>query len=104
MPAYRPAYHTRRPRKDMPFDSYTAFRTSVLTWLDVSDLGTTIVDDLIVIGENKINKEIRSREMETVFSQTISAGAIPVPENLTELKSVYIDGTPIRKLDRISLD
>ncbi len=90
----------------MPFTSYTAFRSNVITWLDIdtSAIAATQLDDIIVVAENKINREVRSREMETALNSTIAAGVIAVPTNYIEFKSAYVDGTPTKRLTRTNAD
>lgn len=90
----------------MPFSNYTAFRSNVLTWLDLgaSDIGATQLDDIIVAAENKINREVRSREQETVLNVTMASGVIPVPTNYVEAKNFYVDGNPTKKLERVNAD
>lgn len=90
----------------MPFSSYTAYRSNLLTWLDVgaSDIGSTQLDDLIVLGENRVNREVRSREMETALNVTIASGVAALPSNYVQLKNAYIDGTPAKKLERANVD
>lgn len=86
----------------MSFDSYTAFRTNVSTWLDVSDLPSAVLDDLITTAEKRIYREIKAREMETALSSTISSGAVSVPSDYGQMKYAYLDGTPTKKLTRVS--
>lgn len=90
----------------MSFTDYTAFRSNILTWLDVTsgDVSTTQLDDLITVAENKINREVRSRAQETALNVTIAGGVAVIPDSYVELKSAYIDGSPTQKLLRSNVD
>lgn len=90
----------------MPFSNYTQFRSNILSWLDLgaSDVGATQLDDLIIVAENKINRQVRSREQETVLNVTMANGVIPVPTNYVQAKNFYVDGNPTKKLERANSD
>lgn len=91
----------------MSFANYTAYRSNILTWLDIGDstaITNAHLDDIIVAAENKINREVRSREQETIINSTITAGVMAVPSNYVALKSARIDGTPTKPLKRVSVD
>lgn len=85
----------------MSFSSYANFRTAVSTWLDVSDLTSAVVDDIITAGENRVQAEVRHRLMEKALSLSISSGVIAVPSDYAELKYAYVDRTPAQWLDRV---
>lgn len=90
----------------MSFGSYTAFGTSLASWLldsntaTVTDVGVTMVADLITVGETRIFREVRSREMETAFSDSITAGIMSLPSSYLELKTAYVDSAPNVSLER----
>lgn len=86
----------------MSFADYTSFGASLSTWMDigVSDLGNTLVADLITVGETRIFRETRSREMETAFSDSITAGLMSLPASYLALKSAYVNSSPNVSLER----
>lgn len=90
----------------MPFtDDFSAFRASVSTWLDWSDSTTTKLNDLIIVGENKVHKTLRVREMESALATTCnSSGQAALPSDFIELIHAYIQGSPVVPLERISLE
>lgn len=88
----------------MSWTSYTAFRTNVSTWLDVSDLPSAVLDDLITTAEKRIYREVKAREMETALSSTIASGAVTVPSDYGQMKYAYLDGTPTKPLERRSAE
>lgn len=80
----------------MAFTSYTAFRTAVASWLDVSDVTTTSLDDMIQVGENYVNRKIRVELMETAIGVTInSAGTATLPSDFLEAQHIYLNRSPL---------
>jgi len=62
----------------MAFTSYTSFGTSLSGWLldnnsaTITDVGVSMVADLVTVGEARIFREARTQAMETSFSASIS--------------------------------
>lgn len=88
----------------MSFSTYAAFRTAVVNWLLNEAVGGSIssddADDIITLGEARINKEVRHRHMEKALSGTIASGVLTVPSDYVELKHAYVSRTPIQVLTR----
>ena len=85
----------------MALTTYAELKTALGTWTRRADI-STYADDLITVAEGRIFKEVRCREMEAALSSAIAAGVLAVPADYVELKNAYIDGTPIRNLERKS--
>ena len=85
----------------MSITTYQELQTSVANWLSRDDL-TSIIPDLITIGEKRIFREVRCRVMETTLTGTTSSGVIAVPSDYLAIKFAYISGTPVSKLARMS--
>lgn len=85
----------------MSITSYSELQTSVANWLSRDDL-TSIIPDLITLGEKRIFREVRCRVMETALTGTTSSGVIAVPSDYLAIKFSYITGTPVSKLTRMS--
>ncbi len=85
----------------MSLSTYADLQTAVASWLHRADL-TAITPDLIRLGELRIFREVRCRDMETALSGTIANGVIALPSDYLDLKFAYIDATPVSKLDRAS--
>lgn len=83
----------------MAITTYAELQTAVSDWLHRSDL-TSIIPDLITLGEKRIFREVRVRVMESALSSTIASGVIAVPADYLELKSAYVDGSPTQQLQR----
>jgi hypothetical protein len=86
----------------MAITTYAELQTAVSNWLHRADLAS-IVPDLITLGEKRIFREVRVRIMESALNGTIASGVLAVPADYLELKSAYIDGTPVVQLQRASL-
>lgn len=85
----------------MSITTYAELQTSVAGWLHRADL-TSIIPDLIKLGELRIFREVRCRAMETALNGTIASGVVALPSDYLDLKFAYIDATPVSKLDRAS--
>lgn len=92
----------------MAFDTdYTSFGQSLASWMDVSytDIGATLVADLITVGEDRIFREVRTRDMETALSDTISStGVVAVPTSYLAMKFLYLNTSPQVALERRSAE
>ena len=83
----------------MAITTYAELQTAVEGWLHRSDLDA-IIPDFIMLGEKRIFREIRAREMETALSSAITAGVIALPTDYLDLKFAYVDGSPTQLLTR----
>lgn len=85
----------------MTISTYAGLKTAITSWLDikVADL-STVVDDLVTIGEARINREARTRDQEASMSTAIASGVVAVPSDYVAMKFAYIDGTPTQILER----
>ena len=89
----------------MAITTYNELKTAITSWLDVAtaDL-SSIIDDLVTVGEKRIFRECRTRDMEDSFSTAISSGTIALPSGYVELKYARVDGTPSQPLERRSAE
>lgn len=84
----------------MPISNYTSLTTALASWLDVSSSDiSAVVSDLVTMGENRIFRELRTKDMEASLNATISSGVISLPSDFVELKYAYIDGSPTQYLE-----
>ena len=81
----------------MTISTYAELQTSVASWLARSNL-TSIIPDLIMVGEKWIFRKARARSMETALSVTITSGVAPVPSDFIALKHARIDASPAKHL------
>jgi hypothetical protein len=83
--------------------TYSGLKTAVANWLNRTDL-TSYIPDFIALAEERIYRDLRIKAMETAFSSTVASGVIALPTDYLELKSAYVDGSPIYFLERASLE
>lgn len=81
----------------MSISTYADLQTSVANWLHRADL-TSIIPDLVLLGEKRIFRDVRCRVMETALTGTIANGVIAVPSDYLEIKFAYINSTPTSNL------
>lgn len=86
----------------MSIANYSDLQTAVANWLHRSDL-TSIIPDLIMLGEKRIFRDVRSHEMETSLNTTISGGVLAVPTGFIGWKAVYINTDRVQALQTKSL-
>lgn len=69
----------------------------------IIDYGTTLNQEFIALGEAMLNRRLRIREMETNADLTLVAGTrtVALPTRYVEMRRVYLDGSPVRKLNFI---
>ncbi len=83
----------------MALTTYAELKTALSTWTRRADIAT-YADEQITIAEKRIFREVRCREMEAALNVVMASGVAAVPADYTDLKFAYIDGTPIRNLQR----
>ncbi len=89
---------------------YTSFGTSLVRWLrndnvsTITDVGVTMVADLITVGENRLFREARTRDMEVSVSTSIGTGVVAVPSGYVAMKNARIDTSPAQRLERRDVD
>jgi hypothetical protein len=83
----------------LSIDTYAALKTAIANRLRRADTGA-YVDDWISLAESDIYRRLRTRDMETAFSGTISSGAVALPTGYVDLKFSYINRTPVQWLER----
>lgn len=76
----------------MAIATYSDLKTAIYAWVDASsgDFSGTTIDDLILLAHQRINREVRCREMEASISATISGGVVPLPAGFIDLKYAYL--------------
>lgn len=81
---------------------YSTLQAEILGWLHRtgdSDF-EALAPGFIQLGENRIYRDMRVRQMETALSEAIASGVIAVPSGYLEMKNAYINGSPTQKLQR----
>lgn len=83
----------------MTIATYSDLQTAVTNWLHRADLASAI-PDFITLGEARVYRYLRVRQMETAISTTLSSGVYAVPTDYVEMKFLYISSTPNSVLDK----
>jgi hypothetical protein len=79
--------------------SYATLVTEVGNVLHRTDLSADI-PYFLQLGEFRIYRELRVRQMETALSSAISSGVIAIPSGYLEMKFAYVNSSPTQKLQR----
>ena len=87
----------------MAITNYTELTGAIVAWLNVgtSDV-SSIISDIVMAGEKRLMRDLRTPEMETSLNSTISSGTISVPSDYVEMKYAYVDGNPTQYLQMVS--
>lgn len=87
----------------MALATYSDLKTTVSNYLGRSDL-TTQIPDFISLAENRLSRELRTREM-LRYAQavcTVAEDRLTLPGDFLELRSIHVDTNPITPLDYLS--
>ena len=82
----------------MALTTYAELQSSVADYLARSDLTTQIVD-FIQLGEIRLRRDLRLREMLTTTDLTVNAQEITIPTDFLQLREIHLDTNPITQLD-----
>jgi hypothetical protein len=72
--------------------TYTTLQAAVASWLARSDL-TSQIPDFIMLAEAKLNRSLRTRQMEQRSTATATE-YMALPINFIELRNIQVNGTP----------
>lgn len=81
----------------MSLTTYAELQTAVASWMHRTDM-TSVIPDLITLGEKRIFREVRCKAMESTLTGTIANGVVAVPSDYLALKFARIVGTPVSQL------
>lgn len=87
----------------MALTNYTDLKASLASWLMRDDL-TAQIPDFIALCESRNNRRLRTREMESTQTLTVSGGIYTLPTDYIEARRVLSNVDPVSALDPISLD
>lgn len=87
--------------------TYTELKTAIYKWLikDSSDpfFDATMMDNIIYLAENELNRRMRVRQMRDVASLAVTAAdnTTPAPEGFIEAYSLYLN-SPVQEVQSAS--
>lgn len=82
----------------MSFSTYSALQTAIISALHRSDLAV-VVPDFITLAEDKLNKRLRIRSMESRVTASISAEYASLPTGFLAMRNVQLNTTPRTRLE-----
>jgi hypothetical protein len=74
----------------MAISTYAELQTALENWSHRTDL-TSVLPDFIVLAEAKLNRELRTRQMELETTLTPTAGVCTLPTDYLSLRRAYIN-------------
>jgi hypothetical protein len=82
----------------MAFSTYAELQSLTANYLARDDLSNQIVD-FIKLGEIRLRRDLRLRQMLTQTTLTVSSQTVALPSDFLELRELHLDTTPIGQLD-----
>ena len=84
--------------------NYTELQTKIAAWVHRTDL-SAVIPDFITLAEEKINRHLRVRQMETTLAVTpITANLITPASDIVDVKTLWHDNLPGTPLKQQSLE
>jgi hypothetical protein len=83
---------------------YATLQSAITDYLDRADL-STVVTTFIAMGESRIYRELRVRDMEKTAAETITNASFAVPSDYVEARSLYVTdatGNYLYELERVA--
>jgi hypothetical protein len=80
----------------MPFTSYSDLKTTVANYLARSDL-TSVIPDFIRLAEERLRRDIRTRQMLIVATASTTGGdsTVGLPTDFLEMRDIHLNTTPV---------
>lgn len=85
----------------MSLADYSGLKLSIQAWLGERTELASQVDDWILLTEARLNKRLRTRDMETSATLTPTSGVCTIPTDFLEVRSVTAMTNPKRILQQI---
>ena len=79
----------------MTISTYTELKTEVADFSHRTDL-TSKMDTFCILAETVINKDLRTREMETILDVTFDDAFYTLPDNYLEIRALHIENSGAR--------
>lgn len=85
----------------MALNTIAALETALISWTNAG-ISSAEAQDMLTIGENRVYRELRVRDMEATTTVAITSGVVPVPTDYVELKNMRLSSNPGKTLERAS--
>ena len=85
------------------FDSYTSLQATIADYLARSDL-TAQIPEFIRLGEERLRRDLRIRQMIKVATTTLTTGdsTVEIPSDFLRMKDLHIQGNPVKTVEFLS--
>lgn len=87
----------------MAFTNYTSLQAAIVSTLHRSDLNAA-VPDFIALAEDKLNKRLRLRAMESRVTSSVSSEYVSLPDGFLALRNFQLNTTPKTRLEYATPD
>jgi hypothetical protein len=89
----------------MAITTNAELESALAGWLDRSDL-TVRIPDFVTLCEARVNRKLRVREMQLDADVSLTGGTrtAALPSDFGEVRRLYINSSPVRRLEYISSD
>lgn len=81
--------------------SYSELQEEISAWLDRDDIDDRI-PTFIQMAESYFNRELRTLDMETSYTFTVSGEDGSLPDDWLAMRAIYVEGSPDRPLRHLS--
>lgn len=82
----------------MAFTNYTTLQAALVSALHRADLAS-VVPDFISLAEDKLNKRLRLRAMESRVTASVSSEYVALPDGFLALRNFQLNTTPKTRLE-----
>lgn len=82
----------------MSFTNYTTLQAAIVSALHRADLSAT-VPDFIALAEDKLNKRLRLRAMESRVTSSVSSEYVALPDGFLAMRNFQLNTTPKTRLE-----
>jgi len=84
----------------MSLSTYADLKSGIKNWLRRGTELDSYIDDIITVGEARIFREVRAKDMETAFASTMATdGTLALPSSYIGLKFAYLNSSPVQWLE-----
>jgi hypothetical protein len=79
--------------------TYSALQTAIANYLARSDLTSQIQDIFIPFAENRLRRELRTNEMLSYTTLTLTNNVATLPADFLEMRELHFDSSPVNDIE-----
>ena len=80
--------------------TYSALQTAISNYLSRTDLTSQIQDIFIPFAENRLRRELRTNEMLSYTTLTLTNNVATLPADFLEMRELHFDSNPVDEIGR----